>query len=199
VATRAEKQAQTRRALLDAARKLFIERGFPGATVDAIATEAGFSRGAFYSNFSTKEELFAELLDQQVFEVYRQMARDRLAGTAPPVRDTAEELAGIVRDPEKRWAFPLLLELLAHAGRDPDFRKLAGRFWGGTRDLTAEVVRRDYEQRGVEPPADPRAIATALIALDIGIAMQHAVDPRDVPLSLYPELYELLFAPLRGE
>jgi AcrR family transcriptional regulator len=198
MATRAEKQARTRQALIDAAREVFLERGFAGATVDSIAAEAGFTRGAFYSNFSSKEELFAELLDQQVFEVYRQMARERLAqDTAPPLRQTGDELATLVRDPERRWAFGLLLELLAHAGRDPDFRRLAARFWGGTRDLAAEVVRRDYEQRGIDPPADPRAIATALIALDIGIAMQHAVDADDVPLSLYPELYELLFAPLR--
>ena len=197
MATRAEKQAQTKQALLVAARKLFIERGFAGATVDAIATEAGFSRGAFYSNFESKERLFAELLDQQVFEVYRQMARDRLTGAASTMGETAEELAAVVRDPERRWAFALLLELLAHAGRDPEFRRIAARFWGGTRDLTEEVIRRDYEARGAEPPADPRSIATALIALDIGIAMQHAVDSRDVPLSLYPELYELLFTPLR--
>ncbi len=44
----------------------------------------------------------------------------------------------------------------------------------------------------------PRAVATALIALDIGLALQHLVDPDDVPLSLYPELYELLFAPLQA-
>jgi AcrR family transcriptional regulator len=200
MATRAEKQARTRQALLDAAREVFLKRGFAGATVDAIAAEAGFTRGAFYSNFGSKEELFAELLDQQVFAAYRQMARDQLEqGDAPTLGEAAEELAGVVRDPDRRWAFGLLLELLAHASRDRDFRRLAARFWGGTRDLTAEVVRRDYEARGAPSPADPRAIATALIALDIGIAMQHAVDPDDVPLSLYPELYELLFAPLRDQ
>jgi AcrR family transcriptional regulator len=193
--TRAEKQAQTRQALLDAARDVFIERGFAGASVEQIAAAAGFTRGAFYSNFSSKEELFAELLQQQVFEGYREMARERIAGgQSPPLRDTAEELAAVVRDPG--WAFRLLLELLAHSGRDPEFRKLAAGFWSGTRDLVAEVVAGEHERAGVEPPADPRAIATALIAVDIGLAMQHYVDADDVPLSLYPELYELLFGSL---
>jgi AcrR family transcriptional regulator len=194
--TRAEKQAQTRQALLDAARDVFIERGFAGASVEQISAAAGFTRGAFYSNFGSKEELFAELLQQQVFETYRQIARAQLArGESPPVGETAEELAALVGDKSKRWALRLLLELLAHAGRDPEFRKLARGFWSETRDLTAKVVAEEHKRIGVEPPADPRAIATSLIALDIGLALQHYVDPGDVPLSLYPELYELLFGP----
>jgi AcrR family transcriptional regulator len=177
---------------------VFLERGFAGATVDAIAAAAGYTRGAFYSNFRTKEELFAQLLDQQVFEVYRQMARDRLeSGRGSTLRETGDQLAAVIGDREGAWAWVLLLELLVHAERDPEFRTIAAGFWRGTRDLTAEVVRRDAEDRGIELPADPRAIATALIAVDIGIAVQHSVDPDDVPLSLYPELYELLFGSLR--
>ena len=196
--TRAEKQAQTRQALLDAARKVFVRRGFADASVDAIAAEAGFTRGAFYSNFASKEELFAELLQQQVFTAYREMARRRLdGGEQATLRETADELADVAGDRELGWAFRLLLELLAQAGRDPEFRTLAAGFWSGTRKLTAEVVRRDYERAGAEPPADPRTLATALIALDIGLALQHFVDPREVPLSDYPELYELLFGGLR--
>ena len=60
--TRAERRAQTRAALLDAAARVFAERGFGGASVEAIAAEAGYTRGAFYSNFASKEELFVALL-----------------------------------------------------------------------------------------------------------------------------------------
>jgi AcrR family transcriptional regulator len=197
--TRAEKQAQTRQALLNAAREVFLRRGFAGASVEEIAAEAGFTRGAFYSNFESKDELFVELLEQQVFEVYRRMGRDLIdADAAPPVRETAEALAAVVRDADGSWAFRLVLELLAEAARRPELRRHARRFWSVTRDLTSEIVRRDYERTGTEPPADPRAIATAMIALDIGLALQHLVDPDDVPLSLYPDLYELLFQRLRG-
>jgi AcrR family transcriptional regulator len=197
--TRAEKQAQTRQALLDAAREVFVRRGFGAASVEAISAEAGFSRGAFYSNFDSKEELFVELLDQQVFEFYRRMARDRMdSGEGQPtIRENAEQLASMLDGARGSWAWPLLLELLAHAARDPEFRKLASRFWSGTRSLTAEVVRRNYELTGAEPPIDARSIATALIAVDIGLAMQHLVDPDEVPLSLYPEVFELLFGPMR--
>ena len=200
--TRAEKQAQTRQALLDAAREVFVRRGFVAASVEEIAAEAGYTRGAFYSNFETKEELFVELLESQAFEVYRGMARAQLESDAPPptLRETGERLAAMVAEGkgDGGWPFRLWLELLSHAARDPEFRGHAARFWNVTRDLTAEVVRRGYEQAGMEPPADPRAIATALIALDIGLALQHIVDPDNVPLSLYPDLYELLFGQLGG-
>jgi AcrR family transcriptional regulator len=197
--TRAEKQAQTRQALLDAAREVFLRRGFGAASVEEISAEAGFSRGAFYSNFDSKEELFVELIDQQVFEFYRRMAGDRIDREAhPTLREIGDDLAAVLDDPRGEWAWPLLLELLAHAARDPEFRKLASRFWSGTRALAAEGVRRDSERSGREPPADPRTIATAMIALNIGLALQRLVDPDEVPLSVYPELYELLFEPLRG-
>lgn len=59
--TRAEQQARTRRRLLDAARDVIIEHGADGATIDAIASRAGFTRGAFYSNFEDKTDLLVQL------------------------------------------------------------------------------------------------------------------------------------------
>jgi AcrR family transcriptional regulator len=196
---RAEKQARTRRALLDAAAAVFVERGFQGAGVEVIAERAGYTRGAFYSNFSTKEELFAELLQERVYAVYAQMA-DRAAGPHPPtLREVGEQLAGIQGDPDGRWLFRLWLELLAHAGRDERFREIAAGFWSANRAATAATLEQHFAAAGTEPPASPRDLATAMIALDIGLALQHFVDPDAAPLSVYPELYELLFGPHRPE
>src|SRR4051812_29687054 len=74
--TRAEQRERTRDALLDAAGRVFVERGFSGASVEAIAAEAGYTRGAFYSNFASKDELFAELLQRRAFDQYRAIARE---------------------------------------------------------------------------------------------------------------------------
>jgi AcrR family transcriptional regulator len=174
-----------------------MERGFADASVEAISEAAGFTRGAFYSNFQSKDELFVELLERQVFEVYRRMARQQLERSEPDsLRATGKRLAAIVHEADGGWAFRLWLELLSHAARDEEFRALASRFWRATRDLTEQVVAGDHADEAASP-VPPRAIATALIALDIGLALQHLVDPDDVPLSLYPELYEALFEPLR--
>jgi AcrR family transcriptional regulator len=198
--TRAEQQEQTRGALLDAAARVFLERGFAGTSVEAITSEAGYSRGAFYSNFESKEQLFAELLQQRVYERYREMAKEAKAprGERPSLREVGERLAALQREREGRWLFRLWLELLAHAGRDEQFREIAGAFWHANRAASTEAIAAAFAEQGNSPPAAPDHLASAMIALDIGLAIQHFADPDAVPLELYPELYELLFSGLGG-
>jgi AcrR family transcriptional regulator len=194
--TRAERRAETRSALLEAAWNVFLRRGYAGSSVEEIAEEAGYTRGAFYYNFTSLGELFVELLQERVYAVYREIGERRLAATGGPVslRDAADELGQMQTRPETRRLFRLWLELLAEAGRDPTLRKLAAGFWTGNRAMLAELIRLDYDARGTAPPADPEKLATATIALDIGLALQHYVDPDHVPLDLYPDLFEALFA-----
>jgi AcrR family transcriptional regulator len=193
--SRAEQQAQTRAALLEAAARVFVERGFAGASVEAISSEAGYSRGAFYSNFESKEQLFAELLQQRVYERYSAMAQDAKAprGERPDMREVGRQLAAIQGAREGRWLFRLWLELLAHAGRDERFREIAGAFWRANRKASAEAIAAAFAEQGTSPPVAADHLASAMIALDIGLAIQHFADPGAVPLELYPELYELLF------
>jgi hypothetical protein len=74
-ASRAEKKAETRQRLLDAAGRVFARRSFHGASVDEIAEEAGFSKGAVYSNFASKEDLFLALLERRIDERIKEIAR----------------------------------------------------------------------------------------------------------------------------
>ena len=192
--TRAEQQAKTRAALIDAARRVFLERGFAGASVKAIATEAGYTRGAFYSNFDSKEEVFVELIREQGYRKYAQLAMDSFDPShRPGAREVGERLAAIQGDADVRWAFQLWFELIAQAGRDDELRQLAASFWTGNRALAAAAIGVLYQEAGKSPPAEPERLASALIALDIGLAIQHYVDPDAAPLDLYPELFELLF------
>src|SRR4051812_22581139 len=145
--TRAEQQARTRSTLLEAAERVIVERGYQGASVEAITAAAGYTRGAFYSNFASKEELFAELLQERTYERYRDMAAraaDREQRSSP--REVGEELAAIQADDDTHWLFRLWLELLAHAGRDEQFRKLAAEFWRGTREATARALEAQYAE-----------------------------------------------------
>jgi AcrR family transcriptional regulator len=196
--TRAEQRARTRERFLAAAGRVFAREGFQGASVEKITAEAGFSRGAFYSNFSSKEELFAELLQQQIYSLYGAMVVERLdlRDRLPTWQETREQLPAIQSGPDGRRMFSLLLELLAAAGRNKQFKRIAARFWSDNRTITTEVLG------AVEPPTPllpvpAEHVATALIALDVGLAIQHFVDPEAVPLELDPELFELLFRPLR--
>jgi AcrR family transcriptional regulator len=198
--TRAEKQAETRRHLLEAAEEVFRERGFAGATVEEISERAGFSRGAFYSNFESREQLFIELLHRRVYDEFtRMLSRTPRKKTArAQMRSTARELATRYEHGE-RWLFELWLECLAHAARHPEFASLPATFWRGNRALTAQTIDATFGQVGEKPPIDSKHLATALTALDIGLAIQNLVDPEEVPLGRYPKLYDLLFGPLLPE
>ena len=195
--TRVEQQAETRRLLLEAAEEVFRRRGFSGSSVEEIVQEAGFSRGAFYSNFDSKEALFIELLHARVYDQFR-----RLLERAPEARSAREQMLASASELAQRyehgqrWLFELWLECLAHAARHPEFASLPATFWRGNRKLVAGQIEHVYATAGKRPPIDPKHLATALTALDIGLAVQNLVDPDEVPLDLYPQLYGLLFGPL---
>ena len=194
--SRSEKQAETRQRLLDGAAEVFRARGFQATSVDAITRQAGYSRGAFYSNFESKEQLFVELLQNRVYREYQRMIEE-----SPHVSDTplealrhgARQLADRQRGDDARWLFELWLELLAHAARHREFADLAASFWSGNRTMLAQLIEASMAEVGRDPPLDAMHLATAQIALDIGLAVQHLVDPDAVPLDLYPTLWELLF------
>ncbi|HEX7610674.1 MAG TPA: helix-turn-helix domain-containing protein, partial [Solirubrobacteraceae bacterium] len=85
--TREQSRALTRERLLSAARGVFARRGFHGASVEEIASEAGFSTGALYSNFDGKEDLFLVLMEREIEEHAREIAeavgaRDSMAEKA---------------------------------------------------------------------------------------------------------------------
>lgn len=196
--TRAEKREETRRRLLEAAARVFIRRGFQAASIEEITGEAGFTRGAFYSNFETKEQLFVELLQKRLYDRYREIITRTAPDLTPAqsLRLLGRALVEMYKDPDGRWLFELWFEFLAHAARHEEFRSLAATFWSGTRAIGAQQIAAAYAERGIEPPIDPKHLATAGIALDIGLAVQNLVDPDDVPLDVYPLLYELLFGRL---
>jgi AcrR family transcriptional regulator len=100
--TRAERQAQTRRELLDAAARVFVRRGFTGSSVEEISAEAGYTRGAFYSNFSSKDEILVELLHDRVYARYTNMVQESLQDLrrAPTPRELGEILAGMQAERE---------------------------------------------------------------------------------------------------
>ena len=197
--TRKEKQAETRARLLDAAEQVFLRGGLQGSSVEEIAAEAGFTRGAFYSNFKSKEELFVELLQDRVYRQYAAIAVEAQAQPGSPrerLRWGIERLKAPYEKEDGRWLFRLWLECLTLATRDEEFRRLAATFWSGNRELIAEQTKEVFEEVGREPPVPPKQIATAMIALDIGLVVQHVVDPDQVSLDLYVPLFDLLIGRL---
>src|ERR1700684_1380416 len=120
--TREQSRAQTRDRLLAAARAVFARRGFHGASVEEIASEAGFSTGALYSNFDGKEDLFLVLMEREIDEHAREIAaavRERASVAERATGGARRWMTMIEREPELLLLFT---EFWAYGVRDPDVR-----------------------------------------------------------------------------
>src|SRR5712692_8018901 len=124
--TRAEQKVETRERLRDAAAEVFIRHGFEGASVEEISAEAGYTRGAFYSNYASKEELFFEVLQERAYQEYTRILEETPSDLRPreQLRWGAEQLVERYSstDRERVWLPRLWLECMALAARDERFR-----------------------------------------------------------------------------
>ena len=110
-----------------------------------------------------------------------------------------ERLKGLYEEKDGNWLFRLWLECLTLAARDEEFRKLAATFWSGNRALMSQQTKEVFEEAGRKPPLSEQQIATAMIALDVGLAIQYMVDPEEAPLDNYVPLFDLLIGRLVEE
>jgi AcrR family transcriptional regulator len=168
--TRAEQQALTRERLLAAAERVLARHGYSGASIDLVTAEAGYSKGAIYSNFESKEAVFLELL-----RVYmeRDMAElGRIISLAPHQLSAA--LSAWLETIHADGDCPLLMtELQLHARRNPAF---AARYYAlqdqQTRAL-ARVLEQFFKAQSVSLPMDPLDLAGSMTALAHGLSLQH--------------------------
>jgi AcrR family transcriptional regulator len=175
--TRNEKQAKTRSALLKSAAKLICRKGITEASVDDVAKDAGFTKGAFYSNFKSKEELFLVMLDER-YAAELDGLEAHLPGEGEPadeVRDSAEEFIRFIRsDPE--WP-RLYFEFVVHAARNPEFREELATRNRAMRERIAEVIRNWAANFPGQPPFSYEDLAMMLFCMADGFLIQQMIEP----------------------
>jgi AcrR family transcriptional regulator len=192
--TRKEKQAATRRLLMKAAAKVCAKRGLQQTSIDEVAEEAGYTKGAFYSNFASKEELFLAMLDERFEERVRDIDA-ALASSDDP--DIAARRAGddftrfLAADPE--WQ-RLFFEFAAHAARNPEFRQELVTRHRTLRSRIAELLERRAGELGIESPVPYDELALMLFAMGNGFAMERLLEPDIVPDDLHGRMMSLFFA-----
>jgi AcrR family transcriptional regulator len=168
--TRAEQQALTRERLLAAAERVLARHGYGGASIDLITAEAGYSKGAIYSNFESKEAVFLELL-----RVYmeRDMAELGRIVSLPPQQLSAA-LSAWLETMHCESDCPLLVtELQLHARRNPAFAKRYYALQHQQTGALARILERFFEAQSVPLPMDPRDLAGCMTALAHGLSLQH--------------------------
>ncbi|CAB3651982.1 hypothetical protein LMG1866_00109 [Achromobacter ruhlandii] len=177
--TREQSRDQTRQRLLDAAQSIFLTKGFVAASVEDIAELAGYTRGAFYSNFASKSELFLQLLKRDHENVMGDMRAIFEAGeTRQQMEDSVlHYYSNHFRDNE---CFLLWMEAKLQAARDPEFRVGFIACMGELRDATTEYIRQFSERVGTPLPMPARELAIGLLALSDGMQFSFAFDPQNV-------------------
>lgn len=171
------RRVRTRDRLLDAAYEVFAEEGFGRATVERVCERAGFTRGAFYSNFTSLDELFLAMWGQRSAALREDLraALDALAVDDPT--DVRAAVAGLLAAVplEEAW-FRITAEFTAHALRTPDLRRvMAEREEAIVAALAPTVVGALH--RAGRTVADPAALGQALVAVHDGTATQVLMEP----------------------
>lgn len=190
--SRSEKQRQTAAAIVSAAAEVFAERGFHGSSVEEIVGRAGLSRGAFYSNYSDKEDLFLAVLDAR-FAAAR-AAIGQIVGSA----GSMDELLGALRSREATeadghlWVL-LRTEFRLHALRNPQIRARLAERERDVRAGMAEAIAASFAAVGVHAPAPTALLAVIVQVLDEGIPLMEELDPTAVPPGTFQDALGLLF------
>jgi AcrR family transcriptional regulator len=198
--TRAEKKAETRALLLDAAAYTFARKGFAGASVEEIAEAAGFSIGALYSQFGGKDKLFLALLADRASSGIGAAARivnDEGAEAEDPAQALGRMLVEVA-DKDNDFAL-LQAEFWLYAVRNPDVMDVLAEQFRGPRDALADLIGRRLADVGQTSGASPEVAATIVLALFQGLVQQRRTDAESVPDDLFGRAVRWLFAGMTAE
>jgi len=177
---RPELVQRNRAAVLEAARRVFIERGYTGATLEAIAEEAGFSKGVMYSQFASKPDLLLTILEKRIEERARE--NERIVADHSGSKGLRAILGTAINHAVKDAAWALLLiEFRALAARDVEVSRRCAELDRRTVQLLANLLQRLFDQAAISPPFAIGAVAQFILALDSGIALERASNPSAVP------------------
>jgi AcrR family transcriptional regulator len=188
------RREMTRQHLLEAAAIVFARDGFHGATIDKIAELAGFTKGAVYSNFKNKDDLFLALLDERAAREYALMSAALERG--PEDTDTRfNEASERVQIGSAFWDEPwtmLYLEFVLYALRNPDARdKLVAQV---EREFALEqqLIQNEYDVIGVAPPYPIRSLAVVTSSMFLGMQLKRLITPSAVDQTTIDTALEML-------
>lgn len=194
---RQQRREQTRRDLIKAAGEVFAKRGFHAASVDEIAEQAGYSKGAVYSNFDSKEDLFVALM-----EAYNQMrlqaATIQISTAAKTVDERiqlgAKTLAALVR--ADRQVLQLTVEYWSNASREPGLRKKLSAYEKKSSAGVAALIERQLQDLNLTPALPVDQVTETLMALADGFFLRRSLDPDRFPASFYEKAFAIVLRAL---
>jgi AcrR family transcriptional regulator len=188
--SRQDSRELTTQRLLDAAQKLFARKSFEGVSVEMISEAAGYSRGAFYSNFDSKDELFIELLRRDHRRATDEL--NALVDDSVPIEDIRQRASDIYsqlyRDNEScmNWTEARLL-----AARDTHFRSRLNAMMAEKRQNIARFISYFYGRAGVAPPIPAQDLAMGFMSLAEGVKLYMMSSPTELSTGVAESLLKV--------
>src|SRR3989337_4325952 len=180
---RRRRREETRGRLMEAAIAIFARSGFDRATVDEIVREAGFSKGAFYVHFESKEDLFWAMLEERISR--QQETFRRAVGHTQPLADNVRMILsgvfGLLRE-DPLWG-SLFPEFGAHALRNEKVRQRLAAMYLRWRELIAQILSEGRRAGRIRTGIDVKLIGTVPIPAVEGSIMQSRLAPEPVGLA----------------
>jgi len=191
--TPARRRAMTREHLLDAAEIVFTRHGFHGSSLDEVAATAGFTKGAVYSNFKSKDDLFLALLDDREA---RQAAalREELARGPRPRAEGLPRVGELISDNWNGGWNLLYLEFVLYAARNPDARTRLAASARKVHEAVEQMMDSEFARSGAAPPFPTSLMATIAIALFSGLGVGAIVDPESDTQETLDATLEFLYS-----
>jgi AcrR family transcriptional regulator len=182
---------ETRQRIFEAAAGVFAEQGVAGATIEQLAAAAGFTRGAFYSNFRSKDELAVAMLDDHLVHsstYNRQLLADH--------RDPASLVAALRADEGRDDPLhrnPLLqVELMLYVARNPELRPALGQHLTTMRALVGEITASTIAAARPDLELDPGRLGVVLVAIEDGLRLHRLIDPDSTPADAFVDALDWL-------
>src|SRR6267378_4625336 len=171
----------TREKLFEAAARVFEEQGIGGASIEAIAAAAGLTRGAFYSNFKSKDELIIAMLEDHVEQSIRRnldlLARHK---NLSDFIDALKTMDRSRQDPLGRS--PLLhMEMILYVARAEKRRPDLAKRLRARRKLITDIVETTSKNSGQNVSLNPTWTGAILLALEDGLRLHRLIDPETTP------------------
>jgi AcrR family transcriptional regulator len=188
--SRAEPTASTREQLLETAERLFLEKGLRATSVHEIAAEAGFTTGALYWNFASKDALFLELLERHLadtYEKFQELGLDRLG----EVHDPAATLGAALQSAEQQPAWiACLFEFVSYAARDPELQERVMSVCGKYDIAFREAFTKLFSGSSLPP----ERLAFAFNALMNGLWFYEFFFPKRSDMTVFAEVAKIFLA-----
>ncbi len=196
IAVRQLQREQTRGKLVEAALRVFATSGYERATVDDLAAAAGYSKGAYYFHFSTKEEILLELLD-----AWSEDRTARLESSASADQPAAVVLMEMVEallsyEDDSPHQPSLLLEFWSQALRSEQVRRQLNAAYDGWKDLLAGAFKRARDEGVIAEDVEPATASALALAVHDGLVLESCLGLPWAAKTSIRRLVAALLAPL---